>query len=426
VAPPAATSEDESMLDPVPAAIGLVFLLALSGFFSGSETALIAANRYRLSYLAKQGDRRAERVRALQAHPEYLISTILVGNNFANIAASVLATAVAIRLAGERGPLYATVVMTLLILVLAEIVPKTLAARYPEQVSFLIAGPITLVGKLLHPVAVTAAALANALLLPFGKPGEAAGTALEEEIKAMIAHGGEGAAIAHDKRRMLSGIFRLGDLTIEDVMVPRTQVAALDIEAGPEQISSLIQTSGFSRFPVYRGTLDHIVGVLNSKDVFRYSGRLGEMDLESLLRQPLFVPESAPLRGLLQAFQQQRQHLAIVIDEYGGVEGIVSLEDLLEEIVGEIDDEFDLPRAPWVTELESGALVVGGTCPLSLLRRHHGLDLAAREAATIAGFILELTGRIPAQGERIAQDGLTFVIERARPNRVDRVRIEGM
>ena len=413
------------MSDPVAAVAGLVLLLALSGFFSGSETALIAVNRYRLSYLAKRGDGRAERVRSLVANPERLISTILVGNNFANIAASALATVVAIGLAGERGAVYATVVMTILILVFAEIAPKTLAARYPERVSFFVARPIGMLVKLLHPIAGAAVALANALLFFAGKPASSQTALSEEEIKGIISLGEEERVIAREKRKMLTGIFRLGELTIEDVMVPRTQVEALDVAAGPAAIIDAIQRSGFTRFPVYRGTLDDIVGVLNSKDVFRFWGRLEELSLESVARKPLFIPESAPLQALLQAFEQQRQHLAIVIDEYGGVEGIVSLEDLLEEIVGEIDDEFDALRAPQVMELAGGALLVGGACPLSLLNRRYGLDLNAEEASTLAGFVLELTGRIPSQGEKIQHGDLEFVIERARPNRVDQIRIEG-
>ena len=414
------------MFDPAPAAVGLVLLLALSGFFSGSETALIVVNRYRLSYLAGRGDRRAERVRTLVANPERLISTILVGNNFANIAASALATTVAIGIAGDRGAVYATVVMTILVLVFSEIAPKTLAARYPEKISFLVAAPIGLLVKLLRPIAGTAVMVANGLLFFSGKPTTQSTGLSEEEIKGILAIGEEERVIAREKRRMLSGVFRLEDLTIEDVMIPRTQVEAIDVAAGPDEIIDVIRRSGFTRFPVYQGTLDEIVGVLNSKDVFEFWERLGDMNLESLARKPLFFPESAPLQGVLQAFQQQRQHLAIVIDEYGGVEGIVSLEDLLEEIVGEIDDEFDIPRTPQVMELAGGGLLVGGACPLSLLNQRYGLELETDEASTLAGFILELTGRIPTQGEKFAHAGIEFFIERARPNRVDEIRIEGL
>ncbi len=412
------------MPDPVSAIAGLVLLLALSGFFSGSETALIAVNRYRLSYLAHRGDRRAAAVRSLVSNPERMLSTILVGNNFANIAASALATMIAIRLVGEEGAIYATVVMTTLILVFSEIAPKTLAARSPERVSFWVAPPIGLLVKLLHPIASTAVVVANAALWFFGRPSPDSHVVSEEEIKGMIFLGEEELAIAREKRLMLHGIFRLGDLTIEDVMIPRTKVVAVDIDASPREIIDVIRRSGYTRFPVCRGTLDDVVGVMNSKDMFKYSERLEDLQLGQLTRQPLFIPESATLQSALQAFREQRQHLAIVIDEYGGVEGIVSLEDLLEEIVGEIDDEFDLPQMPQVMELDGGALRAVGSCPLAVLNQRYGLELEAAESHTLAGLILEISGHVPVTGERIAYKNLELIVERAVPNRIDQVRIE--
>lgn len=411
------------MLDPVPAVIGVVLLLVISGFFSGAETALIAANRYRLSYLARRGDRRAERVRALVADRERLLATILVGNNFANIAASVLATTLAIGLAGERGAIYATLLMTIVVLIFAEIAPKTLAARYPERVSYMVAGPLSILVKLLYPVAGAAVAVANVILALLGKSGGEPTAMSEEDIKGMISLGDEEVSITRDKRTMLRGVFRLGDIAIEDVMIPRTKVVALDVDAPVHEMLETMRTSGFTRFPVCRGTLDDVIGVLNSKDVFRYSDRIDEVRIEQLTRRPLFVPESASLQVVLRAFQQQQQHLAIVIDEYGGVEGIASLEDVLKEIVGEINDGFDVPRVPQVAELADGALRVAGACPLAFLNRRYGLDLQASESATLAGLVLELAGRIPAVGERITHGEMDFIIEGALPHRIDQVMI---
>ncbi len=409
------------MLDPVPALVGLVLLLVLSGFFSGAETALIAVNRYRLAHLARQGDRRAQRVRELIGDRERLLSTILVGNNFANIAASALATTLAIGLAGDEGPIYATIVMTVLVLIFAEIAPKTLATRYPERVSFAVATPIAIFVKLLRPLAASAVAVANMLLMLFGKSGSEPTAVSEEDIKGMIALGDEEVSIAREKRRMLRGVFSLEDLSVEDVMIPRTKVVALDIDASPREIMDTIRASGFTRFPACRGTLDDVVGVLNSKDVFKYTERLDDLRIEKMSRQPLFIPESAPLQAVLQAFQQQRQHLAIVIDEYGGVEGIVSLEDVLEEIVGEIDDEFDVPRIPQVSELADGSLRVAGSCPIAFLNQRYKLGLASEESTTLAGLVLEISGKIPAVGECVSQGSLDFIIERAVPHRVDQV-----
>ncbi len=411
------------MLEPVPTFVGLVLLLVLSGFFSGAETALIAANRYRIAHLARHGNRRAQRVLELVSDRERLLSTILVGNNFANIAAAAMATTLAISIAGERGPLYATFLMTIVVLIFAEIAPKTLSARHPERVSFFVAGPISLMARLLHPFASASVFLANGVLRLFATPGPESTAMSEEDLRSLIALGDDEVSIAREKRQMLRGVFRLGDVTIEDIMVPRTKVVALDADTPPGDIVETIRGSGFTRFPVCRGTLDEVVGVLNSKDVFRYSDRIEELQVERLTRRPLFVPDSAPLQVVLQAFRQQRQHLAIVIDEYGGVEGIVSLEDVLEEIVGEIDDEFDIPRVPHVAELADGSLRVAGACPLAFLNRRYSLDLRAEESTTLAGLVLELTGRIPAVGERVAQSGLDLIVERALPHRVDQVKI---
>jgi len=327
----------------------------------------------------------------------------------------------AIGLAGERGAIYATLLMTIVVLIFAEIAPKTLAARYPERVSYVVAGPLSVLVKLLYPVAGAAVAVANALLALLGGSGGEPTAISEEDLKAMISLGDEEVSITREKRSMLRGVFRLGDVAIQDIMVPRTKVVALDVDAAPHEMLEIMRNSGFTRFPVCRGTLDDVIGVLNSKDVFRYSDRVDEVRLERLTRRPLFVPESAPLQVVLRAFQQHRQHLAIVIDEYGGVEGVVSLEDVLEEIVGEIDDEFDVPRVAQVVELADGALRVAGACPLAFLNRRYGLDLQASESATLAGLVLELAGRIPTVGERITYRGMEFIIEGALPHRVDQV-----
>tara|TARA_B100001146_G_scaffold224892_1_gene244760 strand:- start:8023 stop:9288 length:1266 start_codon:yes stop_codon:yes gene_type:complete len=411
------------MLDPGLALVSLLSLLLLSGFFSGAETALLAANRYRVSYLARQGDTRAQKVRELLDNRERVLSTMLVGNNFAIIAASALATAFAVGLAGDEGAIYATIVMTFLVLIFAEIAPKTFATRHPQRVAFAIAPLIRIFVKILHPLASFAVAIANGVLRVFGKPVSATPPISEEDIKGMISLGEEEVSIAREKRQMLRGVFRLEDLSIEDVMIPRTRVVPVEVDASPQEIIDTIRSSGFTRFPVCRGTLDNVIGVLNSKDVFRYSEHLEELCIESMTRKPMFVPESAPLQVVLQAFQQERQHLAMVIDEYGGVEGIVSLEDVLEEIVGEIEDEFDEPFIPPVTELSDGSLRIAGSCPIALLNRRYNLNLTSEESTTLAGLILELSGKIPAVGESVASKNLNFIIEIALPYRVDQVRM---
>lgn len=225
---------------------------------------------------------------------------------------------------------------------------------------------------------------------------------------------------------MLQSIFHLTETTIEDIMIPRTQMHAVALDDPAEKIVQTIRDSGATRLPVYRDGLDDIVGILHSKDVIRFWDRPQELRIEQIMRKPFYVPETATLETLLRLFRHHRQHLALVIDEFGGVEGIVSLEDLLEEIVGDIQDEHDLPRGPQLVEVAGGALLVEGTCPLSLLNRRYSLGLESEESATLAGFLMEVSGGVPQSGDIITWGPLRFDVRRASGNRVDLVRIEGL
>ncbi len=405
---------------------GLILLLGLSGFFSSAETALMAVSRYRLRYLERRGVRNADVVRRLIESPEGLLAAILLGNNFVNIAASALATAIAIQAVGDNGIWAATVVMTAAILIFSEIAPKTIAARNPERLALIVARPIQLTVRLLRPFASSAAAVAGLVIRPLVGPATGVPVVSEEDIKGMLELGEEERVIAREKRRMLSSIFSLTETTIEDVLIPRTQVKSIAIDATPVEVLEAIRESGATRLPVYRGSLDDVVGMLHSKDVFQYWERIGDLDIEAIMRKPVYVPETATLETLLRLFRHHRQHMALVIDEYGGVEGIVSLEDLLEEIVGDIEDEHDEPQQPQLMEVDDGSLLVEGTCPISLLNRRYDLSLSARDSTTLAGLLMEWSGDIPQPGVRLTHGDLTFNIRRASRNRIDLVRIEGL
>jgi putative hemolysin len=404
---------------------GLVVLLVLSGFFSGAETALMAVSRYRLRFLERQGNPRAAVVRKLLADPDRVLSAILLGNNFVNIAASALATSIAIEVAGDNGVLAATLVMTAMILIFSEIAPKSVAARKPEWIALAAAPVIRAVVRLLHPFATAAAFVAGVFTRPFLGADARYPVVSEEEIQGMLQLGEEEQVIAREKGRMLSSIFRLTETTIEDVMIPRTQIHAVARDATPAEIVAAIRSSGATRIPVFGENLDDLVGVLHSKDVFEYWDRIDELDIATIMRKPLYIPETATLETLLRMLRHHRQHLAVVVDEFGGVEGIVSLEDLLEEIVGEIEDEHDRPPAPQVLEMKDGSLLVEGTCPINLLNRRYHLDLEAGDSTTVAGLVMEISGEIPGPGTRLEHAGLTFNVRRATRNRIDLIRIEG-
>ncbi len=404
----------------------LLVLLLLSGFFSSSETAFMAVSRYRLHYLERRGNRQARIVRELSDSPDRLLATILLGNNFANTAATAVATTIALRAGGNNGVILATLIMTAVILVFSEIAPKTFAARSPERLALAVARPLQLIVPLLYPLASAAATVADWALRPFGVSGGGRPRVSIEEIKGILDLGEEERVIAREKRRMLHSILRLGDIKIADIMIPRTQIKAVAIDGPPEQIVRQIRDSGTTRLPVYRDNLDDIVGILHSKDVIRYWDHAEDMSVEAIMRTPFYVPETASLETLLRLFRHHRQHLAMVIDEFGGVEGVVSLEDLLEEIVGDIEDEHDVPERPPLLEVMPGVVLCRGTCPLSLLNRRCALDLRARDSNTLAGFLMEISGSVPQPGKRLTQGALTFHVLRASPNRVDFVRIEGV
>jgi len=405
--------------------VGLVVLLALSGFFSSAETALMAVSRYRLRYLERHGNSRAIILRKLLADPDRLLSAILLGNNFVNIAASALATAIAIDVAGDNGVLAATLIMTATILIFSEIAPKSVAARKPEWLALAVAPVVRAVVWILHPFAAAASFAAGLITWPFLGRESHEPRVSEEEIQGMLQVGEEEHVIAREKGRMLSSIFRLTETTIEDVMIPRTQISAIALDASPADIVAAIRSSGATRLPVFGENLDDIVGVLHSKDIFAYWDRIDELDIAALMRRPLYIPETATLETLLRMLRHHRQHLAVVIDEFGGVEGIVSLEDLLEEIVGEIEDEHDVPRSPQMMEMEDGSLLVEGSCPISLLNRRYQLGLEAEDSTTLAGLVMEISGEIPRPGTRVEHGDLTFNVRRASHNRIDLIRIEG-
>jgi putative hemolysin len=407
------------------AAIGLVVLLILSGFFSGAETALMSVSRYRLRYLERQGNHRAQTVRRLLADQDRLLSAILLGNNFVNIAASALATMIALEVGGDNGVIVATLIMTAAILIFSEIAPKSVAARKPEWTSLAAAPVIALVVRLLHPFATAAALAARVLTRPILGRDTAQPLVSEEEIQGMLQLGEEEQVIAREKGRMLSSIFRLTETTIEDVMIPRTQIHAVSLDASPADVVEAIRGSGATRIPVFGANLDDVVGVLHSKDVFAYWDRIDELDIASIMRRPLYIPETATLETLLRMLRHHRQHLAVVVDEFGGVEGVVSLEDLLEEIVGEIEDEHDLPTSSQITEMKDGSLLVEGTCPISLLNGRYHLNLESGDSSTVAGLVMEISGEIPAPGTRFEHAGLVFSVRRATRNRIDLIRIEG-
>lgn len=398
--------------------LGVLFVL--SAFFSGSETALMSLDKLRVKYLVKKKKKHAERLEALLDQPENLLGAILVGNNLVNIAASVFATGLFVSLYGDRGELLTILILTPILLVFAEICPKTYSAKNPERVSFLVLRPILAVMWLLAPVIWLVTRISRLLTRLMERNSQPAPILSEDEIRNIIAVGEEAGVLPKENRRMLHGIFDLSAIRARDIMIPRTEVVAIEAGTPFDEALALAQGARHSRFPVFEGNLDQVIGIIHSKDILRYVGRAEQFSLRDICRPPYFVPESKRIGTLLQAFRKKHVHLAIVVDEYGGVEGIVTLEDIVEEIVGEIQDEYDADEVE-IHEIGPRQFLVDGSVSLRILNRRFHLELSEEHANTLAGFLMHKMGVIPEEGAVYKADGIVFTVRRVVERRIESI-----
>ena len=406
-------------------AIGL--LIALSGFFSGSETALTAASRPRMHHLARSGNRRARAVERLTDDRERLIGSILLGNNAVNILASALATSVLISAVGDAGVAYATIGMTLIILVFAEVLPKTYAIRNPDLVSLRVAPVLGPIVWLLSPVVRTVRLVVSATLSVAGaSQGPRTASAAEEELRGTITlQAQEGAMVKHE-RDMLHSILDLEEIEVGAIMTHRKTMEMIDADLAPADILNQVVLSPHTRLPVWKNEPDNIVGVLHAKDLLRAMHAslddLDRLDVMSIVTEPWFVPETTPLDEQLHSFRERRAHFALIVDEYGSLMGLVTLEDIIEEIVGEIVDEHDVARGG-VVERADGSFLIPGTAAIRDLNRAYDWDLPDEEAATIAGLVLNEAQEIPEIGESFSLYGFTFEVRARKRNQITQLRV---
>ncbi len=420
--------------------VGVLVLLVLSAFFSGTETALTAVSRARMHQLERRGVRHAGRVNRLIAKPERLIGAVLLGNNLVNILASAVATSVMIALFGKAGVAYATAIMTAMVVIFAEVLPKTLALSRPDRTA-LAAGPI--IGPIvfaLGPAVDLVQTIVRAVLGLFGlrmRYREPTADASEELRGALALHARDGAMVKSD-RDMLDAILDLSDVEVSEIMIHRKNMVMLDADQPAPEIAEALLATPYSRVPLWRGDVDNIVGVLHAKDLLRAisaapaDAAIGANipgisaaapALPELWREPWFVPETTTLMEQLNAFRARREHFALVVDEYGALMGLVTLEDILEEIVGDISDEHDVTRTSAVRREASGSFMVDGVVTVRDLNRDFDWDLPEDDAATIAGLVIHLARHIPDVGERFSLDGFSFEVMRRLRNQVTAVRI---
>ena len=389
----------------------LIICLLLSAFFSASETSLISLNKYRLRYLTKKGKKKADLLLDVISKPDKFLGAILLGNNFASIAASSIAAAIAIYYFKDKGIIYSTIAMTVVILIFCEIIPKTYAAKNSVKLSFRIIKPLSATMRLLNPFTVIIIFISNMFLRIIGvRKAEIKPFLSEEELRALISMGAEEGVVGERLTEMLHNVFRIKSVFVREVMVPRGEACVLDVNSSFDDTVSLISETSFSRIPVFENNLDNIVGVVHTKDVIKYYGKKNKFDLRNIVKKPFFIPDAAKIGKLLQTFQKKRLHLAIVVDEYGGVEGIVTLEDILEEIVGDIFDEHDEVDV-LIKKVRDNVYILDGGLQIKELNSKLELDLPCDVDNTIAGFLLTAAGHIPKEKEIIKYENITFRVE---------------
>jgi len=408
-----------------PALILLFLFLLLSAFFSSSETAFIASSPFKIEFLEKKGSRRAKLVQKMLARVDSLLATILIGNTLVNTAAASVATFIFVSFIPDKNQavLFATIITTFMILIFSEITPKTYAAHNPIKVSFLFVHIIRFFIIVFYPL-VKFFTFISRMIFPSSqrKMLGLSHTLNEEEIKVLLAMGIKG--MSSLRKRMISGVLDIGSRSVREIMVPRPQVKAIEIGASLDQILELILTEGFSRFPVYRGQMDNIEGLIHAKDIIPYIVDNKELNIYTLLRKPFFVPESASLEKVLLQMQETANHLVFVVDEFGNMEGIVTLEDIIEEIVGEIQDEYDVKAEECFSQIEENVYVVRGNASIKDVNQRISIDLPEKgEYTTLAGFFLNEFGRIPKEGDILEFRGHKFVVEKMSKRRINLFRV---
>jgi Mg2+/Co2+ transporter CorB len=406
----------------------VLICLLLSFFFAGSETALTASSRASMHRLEKHGNRRAAIVNRLLDTRERMIGALLFGNNAVNIAASSLATGVLLAWFGDVGVIYATVVMTVLIVVFAEVLPKTAAFNAPNRIALAVARPIDWTVRLLAPVLVAVEWLVRRVLRLVGMnvgEGESILSPHEELRGAVDLLHREGGVERLD-RDMLSGLLDLRDLTVSDVMIHRTEMVTVCADDPPEQVVKAVLEAEVTRIPLWKAKPENIVGILHAKDLLRAiqiaDGDLAKIDATAIARPPWFVPDIRPLSEQLKAFRRRKTHFALVVDEYGEVMGLVTLEDILEEIVGDITDEHDIV-VPGVRPQPDGSVNVDGGVPIRDLNRAMEWNLPDGEATTVAGLVIHESRSIPEPGQTFTFHGFRFRVLRREKNRITALRI---
>lgn len=394
----------------------VVFVLLLfSAFFSSSETAITSIPIAKIHQLKEEDEESAEILKNMKRKTNDIIASILIGNNIVNTAATAVLTELIVeRFVSKNSTLIATIIMTLLILVIGEITPKSFATQNPVKVAVKVAKPLELLATLFRPILFILTKTTNIIIKLLG--GEIVTNnpfVTEEEIRSLVDVGEEEGTIRHQEKEMIKGIFEINDIDVSEVMVPRIDVIAISEEANLREALDLIITYGHSRIPVYKDTIDNIVGILYAKDMLPFASfkdqRFNEKGITELMRPAYYVPETKKVNQLLKELQQQKIHIAIVLDEYGGTEGLVTIEDILEEIVGDILDEYD-NEVDLIEKIDDNVFLVKADVSLEEINEIFSTNLPGEDFDSLGGFIFSTLGRVPVQGDIVIYEGLQMTV----------------
>ncbi len=389
-----------------------------------SETALMALSKIRIRHMVDEGISGAKLVEKLSQDPSKLLGAILIGNNIVNIGASALATSIAVKVIGPSGVGVVTVIMTILVLIFGEITPKSIAKQNSEKVSLIVSKPIDIIVKVFNPLVAVFTAISSIFIkLLGGDPKANEPFITEEELRTMVGVSEEEGVLEDVEKEMIFNVFEFADSQVKDVMVQRVDIVAVDVNATYEEVISIIKAEQFSRLPVYNENIDDVIGILNVKDLIMASECKDNFKVSDYMREPYYTFEFKKITELFKEMKKTRNHMAVVLDEYGGNVGIVTIEDLIEEVVGEIEDEYDDERDSDIVVVKEDEYIVDGSARLDYIGDLIGVTMESEEFDSVGGLVIGELGRFPEQNEEVKINNIKFVVEDIDKNRIKKVRI---
>ena len=398
----------------------LVLLLSASAFFSSAETALMTSNKLRIRNLAENGDKRAEKVLEITANTDKMLSAILIGNNIVNLSASALSTTLTLKMFGSSLVGFATGILTFLILVFGEITPKNVASKNAENMALKYIGIISLLVIILTPVIYVVNKVAGIVISLFVKNNDDNNMVTEDELRAMVEVSHEDGVIEKEEKKMIVNVVDFGDTVAGDIMLPRVDMVMVSVESTYEEILKIFREERYTRIPVYEESPDNVIGILNVKDFLLIENK-ENFSVKEHLREPLYTYEYKKTSSLMVDMRKTGANIVIVLDEYGTTVGLITLEDMLEEIVGEIRDEFDADEDEGITKISETEYLIDGSTNLDDVNDRIGLELSSEEYESIGGIIMEKLGRLPVEGEVITFDNIILTVKKMDHARIEKV-----